>query len=94
MKFYSNLLPSYFNYYLHVINNAFLCQYELHHIARPLIRPQRTQLAFTESNVLFQLIQLLNYTHTHYPEILEKVKYKRHTYHGFSYNIKEKFRNI
>ena len=95
MKFYYNLsynlLPSYFNYYLEVINNAFPCQYELRQIARPLIRPQRTRLVFTESNVLFQLIQLLNYTHIHYPEILEKIKYKTHTYHGFSYNVKEKY---
>ena len=71
MKFYYNLsynlLPSYFNYYLEVINNAFPCQYELRQIARPLIRPQRTRLVFTELNVLFQLIQLLNYTHIHYP---------------------------
>ena len=63
MKFYYNLsynlLPSYFNYYLEVINNAFPCQYELRQIARPLIRPQRTRLVFTELNVLFQLIQLL-----------------------------------
>ena len=70
MKFYYNvsynLLLSYFNYYLEVINNAFLCQYELQQIACPLICPQRTRLVFTESNVLFQFIQLLNYTHTHY----------------------------
>ena len=50
-----------------------------------------TRLVFTESNVLFQLIQLLNYTHTHYPKILDKVKYKTHTYHGFSYNVNEKY---
>ena len=47
MKFYYNLsynlLPSYFNYYLEVINNALPCQYELRQIARPLIRPQRTR---------------------------------------------------
>ena len=97
MKFYYNLsynlLPSYFNYYLEVINNVFPCQYELRQIARPLIRPQRTRLVFIESNVLFQLIQLLNYTHTytHYPKILEKAQYKTHTYHGFSYNVKEKY---
>ena len=54
MKFYYNcnlsynLLPSYFNYYLEVINNAFPCQYELRQIARPLIRLQRTKLVFTE----------------------------------------------
>ena len=68
MKFYYNLsynlLPSNFNYYLEVINNAFPCQYELRQIVRPLIRPQRTRLVFIESHVLFQLIQLLNYTHT------------------------------
>ena len=62
MRFYYNLsynlLPSYFNYNLGVINNAFPCQYELQQIARPLIRPQRTRLVCTELNVLFQLIQL------------------------------------
>ena len=50
MKFYYNLsynlLPSYFNYYSEVINNAFPCQYELRQIARPQIRPQRTRLVF------------------------------------------------
>ena len=50
MKFYYNLsynlLLLYFNYYLEVINNAFACQYELRHVARPLIRPQRTRLVF------------------------------------------------
>ena len=39
MKFYYklsyNLLPSYFNYYLAVINNAFPCQYELRPVAVP-----------------------------------------------------------
>ena len=52
MKFYYNLsynlLLSYFNYYLEVINNAFLCQYKLRQIARPLRRPQRTRIVFTE----------------------------------------------
>ena len=63
-----NLLPSYLNYYLEVVNNVFPCQYELRQIARSLIRPQRTRLVFTESNASFQLIQLLNlHTHTHTP---------------------------
>ena len=69
MKFYYNvsynLLSSYFNYYLKMINNDFPYPYEAQQIAWSLIRPQRTRLVFTESNVLFQLIQLLNYTHTH-----------------------------
>ena len=50
MKFYYNLLynllPSYFNYYLDVINNAFPCQYELRQIARPLLRPQKNTTCF------------------------------------------------
>ena len=46
---------------------------------------------YTESSVLHQLIRLLNCTHTQYPEIIEKVKYKTHTYFGFSYNVKEKY---
>ena len=95
MKFYYNLsynvLPSYFNNYLEVINNAFPCQYEPQQIARPLKRPQRTQLVFSESNVLFQLIQLFNYTHTHYPKILERGQYKTRAYHGLSHNVKEKY---
>ena len=37
-----NLLPSYFNYYLEVINNAFPCQYELRQIARPLTSTKNT----------------------------------------------------
>ena len=41
-----------------MINNEFPCQYELQQMARPLIRPHRTRLVFTESNVLFELIQL------------------------------------
>ena len=99
MKFYYNLsynlLPSYFNYYLEVINNACPCQYKLRQIAHPIICPQRSRLVFTELNVLFQLIQLLIYTHTHththYPSILENVEYKTHTYHGFSNNGKENY---
>ena len=51
LKFYYNLsynlLPSYFNYYLEVINNAFPCRYELRQLAGPLIRTQRTLLVFT-----------------------------------------------
>ena len=31
------------------------------------------------------------HTHTQYPEIIENVKYKIHTYFGFSYNVKEKY---
>ena len=50
-----------------------------------------TRLVSTESSVLHQLIQSLNCTHTQYPEIIEKVKYRIHTYYGFSYNVKEKY---
>ena len=39
----------------------------------------------------YKLMKFYYNTHTHYPEILEKIKYKTHTYHGFSYNIKEKY---
>ena len=46
MKFYYNLsynlLPSYFNYYVEVINNTFPCQYELRRLARPLISTKNT----------------------------------------------------
>ena len=95
MKFFYNLsyevLPPYFNYYLGVINEDLPCQYELRETARPLIRAPKTRLVFTESSLLFQLINLLNCTHTKYPEILEKIKNKSHTYHGFSFNVKEKY---
>ena len=68
MKFYYNLsynlLPSYFNCYLEVINGDLSCQYALRETARPLMRPQTTRLVYTESSVLHQLIQLLNCTHT------------------------------
>ena len=51
--------------WVQIVKNKDDYDYELRQIARPLIRPQRIRLVFTESNVLFQLIQLLNYTHTH-----------------------------
>ena len=97
MKFYYNLsynvLTSYFNCYLAVIDDDLPCQYALRETARPLIRPQFTRPVSTESSVLHQFIQLLNCTHTQYPEIIDKVKYKTHTYFGFSYNVKI-FRNV
>ena len=69
MKFYYNLsynlLLSYFNCYLEVIDDDLPSQYALRETARPLIRPQMTRLVSTESSVLHQLIQLLNCTHTH-----------------------------
>ena len=96
MKFYYNLsynlLPSYFNYYLEVINNAFPCQYELRQIARPLIRPQRTRLVFTESKCFISIDTVIKlHTHTLSRNIRKHVQYKTHTYHGFSYNVKEKY---
>ena len=94
MKFYYNLsynvLPSYFNCYLEVIDDDFPCQYALRQTSRPLIRSQMTRLVSTESSVLHQLIQLLNCTHTQFPEIIEKLNIKL-TYFGFSYNVKEKY---
>ena len=74
MKFYHNLsynlLPSYFNCYLEVIDDDLPGQYALRKTARSLIRPQTTRLVSTKSSVLHQLIQLLNCTHTQYPEIM------------------------
>ena len=66
-------------------NADFPCQYALRQTARPLTPPQMTRLVSTELSVLHQLIQLLNCTHTQYPEIMEKVKYKT------GYNVKEKY---
>ena len=80
MKFYYNLsynlLPSYFNCYLEVIDVDLPCQYALRQTARPLIRPEMTRFVSTELSVLYQLMQLLNCTHTQYPEIIEKLYIK------------------
>ena len=77
MKFYYNLsynlLPSYFDHYLEVINEDLPCQYQLRHTARPLILPPRTRLVFAELSLLFQLIKLLNHTHITLQEILKKI---------------------
>jgi len=93
MKFYYNLsynlLPSYFDHYLEVINEDLPCQYQLRHTARPLIRPPRTRLVFAESSLLFQLIKLLNHIHNAFPEILRKITERTHTYYGFSYYVKK-----
>ena len=95
MKFCYNLsynsLPSYFNCYLEINHNDLPCRYALRLTTRPLIRSQMTRFVATESSVLHQLIQLLNCTHTQYPEIIEKDKYKTHTYYGFIYNVEEKY---
>ena len=80
MKFYYNLsynlLPSYFNCYLEVIDDDLPCQYAHRQTAHPLIRPQMTRLVSTESSVLHPLIQLLYCTHTQYPEIIETLNIK------------------
>ena len=54
-----NLLPSYFNCYLEVINDDLPCQYALRQTARPLIRPQMTLLVSTEIDTVIKL-----YTYT------------------------------
>ena len=77
LKFYYNLsyelLPTYFDCYLEVINKKPPGNYKLRSSARPVIRMPRTRLVFTESSVLYQLIQLLNYTYEHQPIIMAKI---------------------
>ena len=53
--------------------------YELQHSATPKIRLHRTRLIFNKSCLLYQLIKLINCTHTSNPEILGKKIMKRHT---------------
>ena len=74
-------------------------------IARPLIRPPKNTTCFHRIQCFVSIDSLIklpvvtggvvvyNSTpiiHTPYPEIFKKVKYKTRTYHGFSYNVKEK----
>ena len=91
LKFYYNLsynlLPSYFDCYLDVLNRDLPHQYELRQDARSIIRLPRTRLVFAESSLLYQLITLINYSHIHHPTIIEKVKNKTHSYEGYGFNI-------
>ena len=91
LKFYYklsyNLLPSYFDCYLQVINKAISHTYNLRPCARPLLRLPRTRLVSSESSVLYQLIKLINITNEINPEILIKVKEKTHSYYGFNFNV-------
>ena len=64
LKFYYklsyNLLPSYFDSYLEAINKELSYTYNLRPCARPLIRLPRTRLVSSETNVLYQLLTLIN----------------------------------
>ena len=100
LKFYYNLsyetLPPYFNSYQTFINSAMYnsgteTRYNLRCAARPLIRPPRLYHAFAESMVLYQLVCILNSTHTTFPEILTKINEKSHSYYDFSYNVTRKY---
>ena len=83
LKFYYNLtnycLPVYFNNYLDVINNELPHSYQLRINARPLIRLPKIRHQFAEFGLQYQLVNLLNNTHEHYPEILAKIDLKNHS---------------
>ena len=66
-------MPDYFNNYLDVINNELPHSYQLRINARPLIRLPKIRHQFAEFGLLYQLVNLLNNTHEHYPEILAKL---------------------
>ena len=83
LRFYYNLthycLPVYFNNYLDVINNELPHSYQLRINARPLIRLPKIRHQFAEFGLQYQLVNLLNNTHEHYPEILAKIDLKNHS---------------
>ena len=72
-------MPDYFNNYLDVINNELPHSYQLRINARPLIRLPKIRHQFVEFGRLYQLVNLLNNTHEHYPEILAKIHLKSHS---------------
>ena len=72
-------MPDYLNNYLDVINNELPHSYQLHINARPLIRLPKIHHQFVEFGLLYQLVNLLNNTHEHYPEILAKIDRKSHS---------------
>ena len=80
LKLYYNLtnysLPEYFNNYLDVINNELPHSYQLRINARPLMRLPKIRHQFSEFGLQYQLVNLLNNTHEHYPEILAKIDRK------------------
>ena len=69
-------MPVYFNNYLDVINNELPHSYQLRINARPLIRLPKIRHQFAEFGLQYQLVNLLNNTHEHYPEILAKIDLK------------------
>ena len=78
LKFYYNstiycLPPDYFNNYLDVITNELPHSYQLHINAHPLIQLPKIRHQFAKFGLLYQLLNLLNNTHEHYPEILAKI---------------------
>ena len=83
LKFYYNLanycLPDYFINYLNVINNELPHSYELRINARPLIQLPKIHQQIGEFGLLYQLVNLLNNTHEHYPEIRAKIDLKSHS---------------
>lgn len=91
LKLYYNLsyglLPSYFNCYLEVLNKTSPHSYQLRTGSRPLIRLPKIRLVLSESNVLYQLILLINDTHETFPTILQKINEKSHSFSGFSFNV-------
>ena len=81
LKFYYNLtynlLPTYFNCYLEILNRELPHSYHLQLGAHPVIRIPRTRLIFAESSVLYQLVKLINFTLLMNPELIRKIREKK-----------------
>ena len=86
----NDCLPEYFTNYLHVINSKLPYSYQLRISARSLIRLPKIRHLFAEYGLQYQLVNLLNNTHEHYPEILAKIDGTSHSMSapgGFTANI-------
>ena len=86
LKFYykltCDLLPSYFNTYLDVINRAPLRQLRINLIHQPVIKR-----SYAKCGLLYQLVDLLNSLQINPNDtILAKIYKKSHSYNGFAFN--------
>ena len=87
LKFYykltCDLLPSYFNTYLDVINRAPPRQLRINLIHQPVIKRN-----YAKCGLLYQLVDLLNSLQINPNDtILAKIYEKSHSYNGFAFNV-------
>ena len=87
MKFYykltCDLLPSYFDTYLDVINRATPRQLRINLIHQPVIKRN-----YAKCGLLYQLVDLLNSLQINPNDtILAKIYEKSHSYNGFAFNL-------